>query len=75
MAQKAAHTAMPRAARAGRNYEVEEIFDRWIEINVAGYRVKWKRYSARHNPWEPENALARAAAAIAGFEKEIKRPK
>jgi hypothetical protein len=71
-AQKAAHTAIQRAER---NYEVEEIFDRWTENNVAGYRVKWTGYSARHNSWEPESALAGAVAAIAKFEKKIKRPK
>ena len=69
---KAAHTAIQRAER---NYEVEEIFDRWTENNVAGYRVKWTGYSARHNSWEPESALAGAVAAIAKFEKKIKRPK
>ena len=69
---KAAHTAIQRAER---NYEVEEIFDRWTENNVAGYRVKWTGYSARHNSREPESALAGAVAAIAKFEKKIKRPK
>ena len=58
---KAAHTAIQRAER---NYEVEEIFDRCTENNVAGYRVKWKGYSAQHNSWEPENALAGAVAVF-----------
>ena len=68
-AKRAAHTAMQRAER---NYEVEGIFDRWIENDVVGYRVKWKGYSARHNSWEPENALAWAVAAIVRFEKKTK---
>ena len=71
-AKEVAHTAMQRAER---NYEVEEIFDRWVENIVVGYRVKWKGYSARHNAWELESALAGAVAAIARFEQKIKKPK
>ena len=70
--QKSAHRAIQRAAR---NYEVEEIIDKRINNNMIEYRVSWKDYSARHNSWEPESTLTGALAAIAKFEKKIKRPK
>lgn len=70
--QKSAQRAIQRAARS---YEVEEIIDKRIRENMVEYRVSWKDFSAKHNSWEPEGTLTGALAAIAKFEKKIKRPK
>lgn len=67
------HAELRAAKRAEKTYVVEEIIRKRIVDNTIEYRVKWEGYSAKYNTWEPECTLTSALAAIARFEKTIKR--
>jgi hypothetical protein len=52
-------------------YEVEKILDSRFYYRKLQYLIKWKRYGAKHNSWEPAEHLENADNAVRKFHENF----
>ncbi len=53
-----------------KEYQVENILEKWMISGKTHYLVKWKEYNTSENTWELKENLLNCAKTLQQFERE-----
>jgi len=57
------------SVESDKEYQVENILEKWMISEKAHYLVKWKEYNTSENTWKPRQNLKSCVRALQHFEK------